>query len=93
MDWEDEEHNRQPGREGDEQSHATDGTPTTYERRKEIVSVSCMSARPRRSCLAVPASDLRKLEKAATLPADEIVVDLEDGVARADKEQARDNLS
>lgn len=93
MDWEDEEHDRQPGREGDEQSHVLDGTPAAYERGKEIVSVSRMPARPRRSCLAVPASDLRKLEKAATLPADEVVVDLEDGVAQADKEQARENLS
>jgi citrate lyase subunit beta/citryl-CoA lyase len=33
------------------------------------------------------------LEKAATLPADEVVVDLEDGVAAADKERARTNLS
>ena len=32
------------------------------------------------------------LEKAATLPADEIVVDLEDGVAPVDKQRARDNL-
>jgi citrate lyase subunit beta/citryl-CoA lyase len=32
------------------------------------------------------------LEKAATLPADELVVDLEDGVAAADKERARANL-
>ena len=33
------------------------------------------------------------LEKAATLPADEVVVDLEDGVARGDKERARANLT
>jgi citrate lyase beta subunit len=33
------------------------------------------------------------LEKAATLPADEVVVDLEDGVARDDKERARANLT
>jgi citrate lyase subunit beta/citryl-CoA lyase len=32
------------------------------------------------------------LEKAASLPADEIVVDLEDGVAQEDKERARANL-
>ena len=32
------------------------------------------------------------LAKAADLPADEIVVDLEDGVAVADKKSARDNL-
>lgn len=51
-----------------------------------------MATRPRRSCLAVPASSERMLEKAATLPADEIVVDLEDGVARGDKERARANV-
>lgn len=51
-----------------------------------------MATRPRRSCLAVPASSERKLEKAAGLDADEIVVDLEDGVAPADKERARANL-
>lgn len=33
------------------------------------------------------------LEKAATLAADEVVVDLEDGVARDDKERARANLT
>jgi citrate lyase subunit beta / citryl-CoA lyase len=51
-----------------------------------------MATRPRRSCLAVPASSERMLAKAATLPADEVVVDLEDGVAHADKERARANL-
>jgi citrate lyase beta subunit len=40
----------------------------------------------------VPASSPRMLEKAATLAADEVVVDLEDGVAPVDKERARDNL-
>jgi citrate lyase subunit beta / citryl-CoA lyase len=48
--------------------------------------------RPRRTCLTVPGSNLRMLEKAAQLPADEIVVDLEDGVAPADKDSARENL-
>ena len=33
------------------------------------------------------------LAKAAALPADEVVVDLEDGVAVADKESARANLA
>jgi citrate lyase beta subunit len=51
-----------------------------------------MAPRPRRSCLTVPASSVRMLEKAATLEADEIVVDLEDGTAAADKEAARANL-
>src|SRR5919204_5364243 len=52
-----------------------------------------MSPRPRRSCLSVPASSPRMLEKAATLPADEVVVDLEDGVAVAEKEATRANLA
>src|SRR6478609_4633890 len=52
-----------------------------------------MPARPRRSCLAVPASNARMLAKAATLEADEVVVDLEDGVAVEEKEAARGNLA
>src|SRR6185437_11340039 len=52
-----------------------------------------MPARPRRSCLAVPASSPRMLVKAAALPADEVVVDLEDGVAVEQKEAARANLA
>jgi citrate lyase subunit beta / citryl-CoA lyase len=52
-----------------------------------------MPARLRRSCLIVPASSAKMLAKAADLPADEVVVDLEDGIAVADKESARDNLA
>lgn len=37
--------------------------------------------RPRRSCLAVPGSSEKMLAKAATLPADEVFIDLEDAVA------------
>ena len=48
--------------------------------------------RLRRTCLTVPASSGRMLEKAATLPADEVVVDLEDGVAPSAKEDARERL-
>jgi len=51
-----------------------------------------MAARPRRSCLTVPGSSLYMLEKAALLPADEVVVDLEDGVAADAKDEARANL-
>ena len=39
------------------------------------------SVRARRSCLAVPGSSAKMLAKAATLPADEVFVDLEDAVA------------
>jgi citrate lyase beta subunit len=58
----------------------------------ETVRFAAMVARPRRSCLAVPASSLRMLEKAALLAADEVVVDLEDGVAADAKDEARANL-
>src|SRR5690348_10781887 len=51
-----------------------------------------MTTRPRRSCLTVPASSAKMLAKAAGLPADEVVVDLEDGVAPADKDAARSRL-
>ncbi len=52
-----------------------------------------MAPRPRRACLTVPASSVRMLEKAAALEVDEVVVDLEDGTAAADKEAARENLA
>ncbi|HZC75304.1 MAG TPA: CoA ester lyase [Gaiellaceae bacterium] len=48
-----------------------------------------MPARARRSCLTVPASSERMLAKAPSLPADEVIVDLEDAVAPAHKEEAR----
>jgi citrate lyase subunit beta / citryl-CoA lyase len=47
--------------------------------------------RARRSCLAVPASSERFIEKARGLPADEVFLDLEDAVAPAAKVQARAN--
>jgi citrate lyase subunit beta/citryl-CoA lyase len=48
-----------------------------------------MKARARRSCLTVPASSERMLEKAPSLAADEVIVDLEDAVSAEGKEQAR----
>ena len=45
--------------------------------------------RPRRSALYVPASNARALQKARTLPADVLLLDLEDAVAPAAKEEAR----
>ena len=47
------------------------------------------SARPRRSVLYMPGSKSRALEKAKTLPADALILDLEDAVALAEKETAR----
>jgi citrate lyase subunit beta / citryl-CoA lyase len=45
--------------------------------------------RPRRSVLYMPGSNARALEKAKTLPADAIIVDLEDAVAPDAKDPAR----
>src|SRR2546430_16735147 len=49
--------------------------------------------RVRRSCLAVPASSDRFIEKARGLPADEVFLDLEDAVAPVAKAQARANAA
>ena len=45
--------------------------------------------RPRRSVLAMPGSNARAIEKAAALPADVILLDLEDGVGPERKAEAR----
>lgn len=45
--------------------------------------------RPRRSVLFMPGANPRALEKARSLPADAIVIDLEDAVAPEAKEEAR----
>ena len=45
--------------------------------------------RPRRSALYLPASNARAIEKARTLPADVIILDLEDAVAPEAKVEAR----
>lgn len=45
--------------------------------------------RPRRSVLYMPGSKPRALEKAKTLPADALILDLEDAVAPAEKATAR----
>jgi len=46
--------------------------------------------RPRRSVLYMPASNQRALDKARTIPADGLILDLEDAVAPQDKEEARE---
>jgi citrate lyase subunit beta/citryl-CoA lyase len=48
-----------------------------------------MTIRPRRSVLYMPGSNARALEKARTLPADGVILDLEDAVAPEAKETAR----
>jgi citrate lyase subunit beta / citryl-CoA lyase len=48
-----------------------------------------MTARPRRSVLYMPGSNARALEKAPELPADAVILDLEDAVAPEAKATAR----
>jgi len=49
--------------------------------------------RPRRSLLFMPGSNARALEKARNLPADGIILDLEDSVAPDAKAMARDQIA
>ena len=46
------------------------------------------TSRPRRSVLYMPGSRERALEKARSLPADGLILDLEDAVGIAEKETA-----
>jgi citrate lyase subunit beta / citryl-CoA lyase len=48
-----------------------------------------MTARPRRSCLYMPGANAKALEKAKTLAADVLLLDLEDSVAPETKAEAR----
>lgn len=50
------------------------------------------SIRPRRSVLYMPGSNVRALEKAKTLAADSLILDLEDAVAPSAKEDARETV-
>jgi citrate lyase subunit beta/citryl-CoA lyase len=51
-----------------------------------------MTIRPRRSVLYMPGSNARALEKAKTLPADGLILDLEDSVSPEAKEAARQQV-
>jgi citrate lyase subunit beta / citryl-CoA lyase len=54
-----------------------------------VTTAAPPTARPRRSCLAVPGSSPRFLEKAQSLPSDQVFLDLEDACAPLAKESAR----
>jgi citrate lyase subunit beta/citryl-CoA lyase len=51
-----------------------------------------MIVRPRRSVLYMPGSNARAIEKARTLPADAVILDLEDSVAPEAKASAREQV-
>src|SRR5918999_1313995 len=57
------------------------------------ISGASTMIRPRRSLLFMPGSNARALEKARTLPADGIILDLEDSVAADAKAVARDQVA
>ena len=50
------------------------------------------ASRPRRSVIYMPGANTRALEKAKSLPADSLILDLEDAVAPDAKAQARENI-
>ncbi len=52
-----------------------------------------MTARPRRSCLYMPGANAKALEKAKTLAADVLLLDLEDSVAPEAKVEARGQVA
>ncbi len=56
------------------------------------MSTTARELRPRRSNLAVPGSSVKMLDKARTLPVDQVFMDIEDAVAPLAKPQARKNI-
>ncbi|MDF2975766.1 MAG: Citryl-CoA lyase [Actinomycetospora sp.] len=59
---------------------------------EEVSSQVSVENRPRRSCLAVPGSSQKFIDKARTLPADQIFLDLEDACAPLVKPEARKTI-
>lgn len=57
------------------------------------MSTHLAAIRPRRSVLYLPGSNMRALEKARSLPADSLILDLEDAVAPDAKEMARNQIA
>jgi citrate lyase subunit beta/citryl-CoA lyase len=56
----------------------------------DFQGIAMDTARPRRSALYMPASNVRALEKAKSLPCDVVILDLEDAVAPDTKATARE---
>lgn len=66
------------------------GNASIYDQPMARMTHPTPSPSRRRSCLSVPASSPRMLNKAAAIAADELVFDLEDAVARPAKDEARE---
>src|ERR1043166_5767140 len=59
----------------------------------QAIPEGTVMVRPRRSLLFMPGSNARALEKARNLPADGLILDLEDAVAPDAKAVARDQIA
>ncbi len=62
-------------------------------RQRYVYEHQMTTARPRRSCLYMPGANAKALEKAKTLAADVLILDLEDSVAPEAKELAREQVA
>jgi citrate lyase subunit beta/citryl-CoA lyase len=62
-------------------------------RQRYVYEHQMTTARPRRSCLYMPGANSKALEKAKTLAADVLILDLEDSVAPEAKETAREQVA
>jgi citrate lyase subunit beta/citryl-CoA lyase len=82
---------RQDARECNKEAHEDQARDRAFTDRFGSAKESLMPRR-RRSCLSVPGTSAKMLAKAASLPADELVLDLEDAVAPADKSDATRTL-
>ena len=60
---------------------------------RPISSAAAAAVTPRRSALYIPGSNLRALDKAKALPADTLILDLEDAVAPESKELSRRQIA
>src|SRR5262244_3328305 len=70
-------------------SHASRRRQMPPRRQKRVT----MSIRPRRSCLYMPGANAKALEKAKSLAADVLILDLEDSVAPEAKVDARQQVA
>src|SRR6267154_3612171 len=71
----------------------SDGALKCYRVGRKTLQGNQPMIRPRRSLLFMPGSNARALEKARILPADGIILDLEDSVAPDAKALARDQVA
>ncbi len=69
---------------------APDCRLVTARQNESSVMKAAARFRPRRSCLYVPGANARALQKAKSLPADALILDLEDAVAPHAKADARE---